>query len=108
MGVSGRLLPLSSALLRPHVECGVQFWAPRDSICTDRVERGPQRATKRRKGLEQLSYEERLSELGLFSPGRRRRRRGDLSKLFSGSAIGLCLALPEGLHRRGPRQLFCH
>ena len=74
VGVRGRLLPLSSALLRPHVESGVQFWAPQDNIRTDGVERGLQRATKRRKALEQLSCQERLSELGLFSLGRRRRR----------------------------------
>jgi len=69
------ILPLCSALVGPHLEYCVHFWASQSKTDMDILERVQGKAMKMMKGLKHLSYEERLTA-GTVLPGEEKAQEG--------------------------------
>ena len=60
------VLPLDSALTRPHKEYCIQMWSPQWRRDMDLLEHIQRRVIKIIQGMAHLPYKDRLRELGLF------------------------------------------
>jgi len=91
------IIPLYSALMWPHLEFCVQFWAPPFGKGVKVLECLQRRTARLVEGLEGMACEEQLRTLGLSSVEQRRLR---------GNLIALCSLLGLGGSGEGGAELF--
>ncbi|GAB0191025.1 triadin [Grus japonensis] len=94
------ILPLYSALVRPHLEYCVQLWGPQYKKDMELLKQVKRMATMMIIELELLLYEDRLRDLGLFSL---EKKREDLIVAWRSYSS---LPLPKGASRKAGEGLF--
>ncbi|KAK4832997.1 LOW QUALITY PROTEIN: hypothetical protein QYF61_027021 [Mycteria americana] len=102
------ILPLYSALVRSHLEYCIQLWNPQHRKDMDLLDWVQRRPTKMIRGLEHLSYGERLRGLGLLSL-EKRSLEGDVIAAFQvccNRTRGNGFKLKEGRFRLDIRKKF--
>mgnify|MGYP001860032424 FL=1 len=57
------IVPFCFAIIRPHLEYRIQAWGPQHKEDMKLLNQVQKRAMKKIRGLEHLSYEDRLREL---------------------------------------------
>ena len=82
------LLKMYKTIVRPHVEYCASIWSPFYKKDKDTIERVQHRLTHLFKELRRLPYNDRLSELGLWSLEERRNRVDlvDVFKIITGQS----------------------
>ena len=75
------IVPLYLALMRPYLEYCIQLSVSQHKKDMDLFQQSQSRSPRMIRGLEHLSCEERLRELGMFSL-QKRRLRGDVIAAF--------------------------
>ena len=90
------ILTLYNALVRPHLEYAVQFWAPSQRKDIDRLEKVQARITKLIPAIRHMGYNRRLEKLNLYTL-ETRRLRGQLIETFK---------ILKGINKIDYRNLF--